>query len=230
MTNLCAPRIMSAVRTHGICAIRLRMSVYRWLASRNVDPVRTGETMDPSLKRMSSIGRRTRWCWESRRGTGELTNLSSTRGPTRTASGLGAARCPSLPFRRRSSSRQSVAISPKSKCKRHQGADRRSGDSRRAGARLDAEPRCRRRGRLHQAGASPPPGGWRSVVRLNWYLTPDETHNADGKHVAYVEPGNRQHARLKACDPDLMQCLSGVVAGSRSVRALEDSGALLSAR
>ena len=61
---------------------------------------------------------------------------------------------------------------------------------------------------------------------VNWYLTPDETHNADGKHVAYVEPGNRQHARLKACDPDLMQCLSGVVAGSRSVRALEDSGAL----
>ena len=42
MSNLCAPRIMSAVRTHGICAIRLRMSVCRWLASRNVDPVRTG--------------------------------------------------------------------------------------------------------------------------------------------------------------------------------------------
>jgi hypothetical protein len=61
---------------------------------------------------------------------------------------------------------------------------------------------------------------------VNWYLTPDETHNADGKHVAYVEPENRQHASLKACDPDLMQRLSGVVVGSRSVQALEDSGAL----
>ena len=61
---------------------------------------------------------------------------------------------------------------------------------------------------------------------VNWYLTPDEAHNADGKHVAYVEPGNRQHASLKACDPDLMERLSRVVAGSRSVQALEDSGAL----
>jgi hypothetical protein len=61
---------------------------------------------------------------------------------------------------------------------------------------------------------------------VNWYLTPDEAHNADGKHVAYVEPGNRQHASLKACDPDLMRCLTGVVAGSRSVQSLEDSGAL----
>ncbi len=61
---------------------------------------------------------------------------------------------------------------------------------------------------------------------VHWYLTPDEAHNADGKHVAYVEPGNRQHASLKACDPDLMRCLTCVVAGSRSVRALEDSGAL----
>lgn len=61
---------------------------------------------------------------------------------------------------------------------------------------------------------------------INWYLTPDEVHNADGKHVAYVEPGNRQHVSLKACDPDLMERLSRVVAGSRSVKALEDSGAL----
>jgi|HubBroStandDraft_4_1064222.scaffolds.fasta_scaffold304379_2 hypothetical protein len=61
---------------------------------------------------------------------------------------------------------------------------------------------------------------------VNWYLTPDEAHNADGKHVAYVEPGNRQHASLEACDPDLMQRLRGVVGGSRSVQALEDSGVL----
>jgi hypothetical protein len=61
---------------------------------------------------------------------------------------------------------------------------------------------------------------------VNWYLAPDEAHNADGKHVAYVELDNRQHASLKACDPDLMERLSRVVAGSRSVQALESSGAL----
>jgi hypothetical protein len=61
---------------------------------------------------------------------------------------------------------------------------------------------------------------------VNWYLTPDEAHNADGKHVAYVEPDNRQHASLKACDPDLMERVGRVVAGSRSVQALEDSGSL----
>jgi hypothetical protein len=61
---------------------------------------------------------------------------------------------------------------------------------------------------------------------VNWYLTPDEAHNADGKHVTYVETENRKHASLAACDLDLMRCLSGVVAGLRSVQALEDSGAL----
>lgn len=61
---------------------------------------------------------------------------------------------------------------------------------------------------------------------INWYLTPDEAHNADGKHVGYLSRENGWHGALRACDPDLMRCLSEVVARERSVAALESSGAL----
>lgn len=35
-----------------------------------------------------------------------------------------------------------------------------------------------------------------------WYLTPDESHNADGKHVSYLQPGNRAGEQLRRLDPD----------------------------
>jgi hypothetical protein len=95
-----------------------------------------------------------------------------------------------------------------------------------------AGPLCRGRGRLHQAGlirhlAAPPDvGGTGLRVGLNWYLAPDEAHNQDGKHIAYLQPGNRWHASLAELDPDLMRRLAHVVGGSRTVRALEASGAL----
>lgn len=60
----------------------------------------------------------------------------------------------------------------------------------------------------------------------NWYLTGDEFHNSDGKHIGYLDPSNSQHATLRACDPDLMDRLDGVVRTGRSVSALEGSGAL----
>jgi hypothetical protein len=69
-------------------------------------------------------------------------------------------------------------------------------------------------------------GGAGLSIALNWYLCPDESHNADGKHIAYLCPGNRHHCALRACDPDLMHCLTRVVAGRRSVQALETSGAV----
>ena len=47
---------------------------------------------------------------------------------------------------------------------------------------------------------------------VNWYLTGDESHNADGKHVTYLDPANSFHASLKRRDPDLMARLAGVVA------------------
>jgi hypothetical protein len=69
-------------------------------------------------------------------------------------------------------------------------------------------------------------GGAGLVVGLNWYLTDDESHNADGRHVGYLNSGNRFHASLASCDPDLIRRLGDVVRRGRSVEALEGSGAL----
>jgi len=60
-----------------------------------------------------------------------------------------------------------------------------------------------------------------------WYRTLDEAHNADGKHIAYLQPGHRSADRLRPLDPDLYQRLAGVVAsGRRSTAALADAGIL----
>jgi hypothetical protein len=60
-----------------------------------------------------------------------------------------------------------------------------------------------------------------------WYRTADEAHNADGKHVAYLDPGHRSSARLRQLDPDLYQRLARVVAsGQRSTAALAQAGVL----
>ena len=69
-------------------------------------------------------------------------------------------------------------------------------------------------------------GGAGVSLAVNWYLAPDERHNADGKHVAYLNSGNRAHSGLRACDPDLMRRLTRVVSEGRSVHALEQCGAL----
>lgn len=69
-------------------------------------------------------------------------------------------------------------------------------------------------------------GGAGLTIGLNWYLAPDEGHNGDGKHIAYLNPHNRQHHPLRSCDPDLMRCLIQAVAHGRSVSALEECGAL----
>jgi hypothetical protein len=69
----------------------------------------------------------------------------------------------------------------------------------------------------------------RSDLRLGvvWYRVPDETHNDDGKHTSYLDPGNAIGDRLRALDPDLHDRLGDVVrSGSRSVAALERSTAL----
>jgi hypothetical protein len=61
---------------------------------------------------------------------------------------------------------------------------------------------------------------------LNWYRVPDESHNADGKHVAYLDPTSVRNRGLRACDPDLIVRLTKVVHGRRLVEALERCGAL----
>ena len=59
-----------------------------------------------------------------------------------------------------------------------------------------------------------------------WYLTPDESHNADGKHTAYLEPGNPATEQLRWLDPDLHDRLRTMMMLERSVAEVERSGAL----
>ena len=81
-------------------------------------------------------------------------------------------------------------------------------------------------GLLRHLAAPVSAGGAALTIGLNWYLAPDENHNKDGKHTAYLRPSNKWYQSLKACDPGLMARLTGVVANERSVLALEASGAL----
>jgi len=60
-----------------------------------------------------------------------------------------------------------------------------------------------------------------------WYLAPDESHNADGKHIAYLDPLSRAGRQLRPLDPDLYDRLATMVAGDeRSVAQLEAFGVL----
>lgn len=55
-----------------------------------------------------------------------------------------------------------------------------------------------------------------------WYLFPDEGHNADGKHVSYLDRANN----WRHLDPELFDGLANLVASERSVEALEKGGVL----
>ena len=59
-----------------------------------------------------------------------------------------------------------------------------------------------------------------------WYLAPDEDHNADGRHVSYLDPASAAGRELRPLDPDLYDRLARVVATGRSVAALEAAGVL----
>ncbi len=60
-----------------------------------------------------------------------------------------------------------------------------------------------------------------------WYLTPDESHNGDGKHVAYLDPQTPAGRQLRPLDPDLYDRLAAMVdGGERSVAQLEAHGVL----
>jgi len=53
-------------------------------------------------------------------------------------------------------------------------------------------------------------------IGVNWYLTPDENHNADGKHIGYTTD-----PRYTGCDNSLRNSLKAIVNSQRSVSALE---------
>ena len=59
-------------------------------------------------------------------------------------------------------------------------------------------------------------------IGVNWYLTPDETHNGDGSHTAYLRKES-----YRECDGELLEALGRIVdSGRRSVASLEEAGVL----
>ena len=59
-------------------------------------------------------------------------------------------------------------------------------------------------------------------IGLNWYLTPDETHNNDGLHVKYLEQDE-----YRECDEELwLELKATVEAGKRKVRFMESDTVL----
>ena len=62
-------------------------------------------------------------------------------------------------------------------------------------------------------------------IGLNWYLTPDETHNGDGRHIEYLKKDS-----FRSCDEYLWQELGHILtSGKRGISALE-SPTLLQAK
>ena len=56
-----------------------------------------------------------------------------------------------------------------------------------------------------------------------WYRFPDEGHNSDGKHIAYLDQADRWRRK----DPDVFDKLQSVIrSGDRSLSAIEKSGVL----
>ena len=54
-------------------------------------------------------------------------------------------------------------------------------------------------------------------IGVNWYLTPDETHNGDGRHIGYLK-----NDAFRTCDEQLWSVLGQIVdSGKRQVSALE---------
>lgn len=54
-------------------------------------------------------------------------------------------------------------------------------------------------------------------IGVNWYLTPDETHNGDGRHIDYLKNNT-----FRTCDEQLGSVLGQIVAaGKRRVSELE---------
>lgn len=74
-----------------------------------------------------------------------------------------------------------------------------------------------------------PDGGKNPALKLGvvWYLTSDETHNNDGRHIGYLEPTPKNLAAFRACDSSLYDALGIIVrGGNRNISAIRQSGIL----
>ena len=65
-----------------------------------------------------------------------------------------------------------------------------------------------------------PEGDRGPALRLGvvWYLTSDESHNNDGRHIGYLEPTPKNAKTLRVCDPSLGEGATGEMAWGLGVR------------
>ena len=62
---------------------------------------------------------------------------------------------------------------------------------------------------------------------LVWYMHHDERQGADGKHITYLTPTDKNEKLFGACDPDLWKMLGEFVReGRRCVRHVQEAGIL----
>ena len=66
-------------------------------------------------------------------------------------------------------------------------------------------------------------GGPSLNLGVVWYRYPNESHNADGKHISYLDSDKRK--KYRKCDPELYDCLSKIVKElkSRKISEIENS-------
>jgi len=64
-------------------------------------------------------------------------------------------------------------------------------------------------------------------LEIVWYLVPDESHNEDGRRIAYLTPSTATLNKYRDCDPYLYDALAKIVrSGQRSVEFVRQRGIL----
>ena len=64
---------------------------------------------------------------------------------------------------------------------------------------------------LLRALCSPVDDGSKLLLGVVWYLVPDESHNADGKFIRYLDHSTKNEHRLRRCDPELYDALADII-------------------
>jgi hypothetical protein len=62
-----------------------------------------------------------------------------------------------------------------------------------------------------------------AALRLGvvWYRVPDESHTRDGRFLGYLDPTADNHARFRACDPELFDGMASVIRRSRRIEEVQ---------
>lgn len=66
-----------------------------------------------------------------------------------------------------------------------------------------------------------------SKLGINWYLTDDESHNNDGKHIGYLDDTKRKNiVEFRSCDPILYKQLQEIANTYRTIRSIQNSNVM----